>query len=79
MQGQDPGLPPGCSVTDIPGNRPGDEEIDITVQLTLCRSEVEEIAEAGVQACCWDSVAEQVVADIGAHAPQREDERAPPW
>ena len=63
---QDPYLPPGCSVNDIPGSRPCDAEVEVTVQLTLCRSEVEEITEAGREADCWEWIALQVVSDIEA-------------
>jgi hypothetical protein len=44
MRGQDPGLPPGVRTSDIPSNRPQDEEID--VQIVITEGERRELAEA---------------------------------
>ena len=56
-------LPPGVTDSMIPGNRPEDEEVEITI--TLCKGELDYIRDRGtLNNCLIDPVAKRVVVDL---------------
>ena len=57
-------LPPGCRLSDIPGNRPEDEEIDVTINLTLTKGMISDLVCNGLTADNWDEIRMWIIEDI---------------
>lgn len=49
-------LPPGVTENMIPGNRPEDEEVDVTINLTLNKGIINDLVCNGITADSWDEV-----------------------
>mgnify|MGYP000335402426 CR=1 FL=1 len=53
-------LPPGVTESMIPGNRPEDEEVEVTI--TLIRGDIDEILSGDIfnEGMIWSDIVEQI-------------------